>query len=262
MKNLILATAFFLLVIGDAFSSVVILNGLTHTYSGRPGDYIQGELVLMNTTDREQRITFRLNDVLFSCGTTRVFSENTSHDQSSKTWFEGSLMDKVLLPREKYIYKYSIHIPKNSTLKGSFWSALMIEVEKPVKEERLTANIDLNTKIRYAVGLITNVNQFSEISLDFENIEMVRDTLKNNMLEINLFNASRFVEGVRLSLEVYDAKGEKVLEKNSERPMVFPNMCKEFVLDINDLEKGDYECILIADSRKEFVGTNLSLSIQ
>jgi len=262
MKNLILTVTFFLLVTAHAFSNVVILNGLTHTYSGRPGDFIQGEIVLMNTTNREQRITFRLNDVLFSCGNTREFSEKISHTQSSKPWFEGRLMDKVLIPGEKYIYKYSIHIPNNSALRGSFWSALMIEVEKPVKEEKLNANINLNTKIRYAVGLITNVNPFTEVSLDFNNIELIKDKLESNMLEINLINASKFVEGVRLSLEVYNAQGEKVLEKNSDRPMVFPNMCKEFLLDINELKKGDYECILTADSRKEFIGTNISLSIK
>lgn len=262
MKNLMVTTALYVLLSSHSYASIVVLNGLTHVYSGNAGDRIEGELILMNTTDLPQQITFKLNDVIFSCETNRFFTDTVSHKQSSLPWFQGSLMDKVLLPKEQFVYKYSIQIPKDQSLKGTYWSALMIEATKPVKEEQLTTNIQMDTKIRYAIGLITHVNQKENVNIDFEAISLNEDIDTVKSLKIGISNTSLFMEGVQLSLEIYDSKGFKVGERKSKREMVFPGACQQYELDISDLEKGEYECILTADSRKEFIGTNINLSVQ
>lgn len=71
MKNLMVTTALYVLLSSHSYASIVVLNGLTHVYSGNAGDRIEGELILMNTTDLPQQITFKLNDVIFSCETNR-----------------------------------------------------------------------------------------------------------------------------------------------------------------------------------------------
>ncbi|TVZ27839.1 uncharacterized protein DUF3324 [Gillisia sp. Hel_I_86] len=262
MRHVFFTSVLLLLIVNQSYSSVVIINGLTHVYSGSSGDQLQGEIILLNTTEFEQRVSFKLNDAIFSCDSDRFFSEKISHSQSSNTWFDGSLTDKVLAPKEKYVYRFSINIPKDPTLRGSFWTALMLDIEKPIKEERLTQNIDLDTKIRYAVGLLTNVNNYSEVNLDFQKLDLEQNTnTGGKSLFIKLINESLFIEGVKLSLEVYNQNGEKVLETSTKRNMVFPGFCKKYDIDISQLEKGDYECILIANARKEFVGTNVSLTI-
>lgn len=261
MKRYTIFTLLFIIWTNSVCSSVIILNGLTHTHNAVPGEMIQGEIVIMNTSDSEQRITFRLNDVIFSCGNSRVFTADSTHIQSSKSWFRGSLMDRMLLPKEKYTYKYAIDVPATK-LDGSFWNALMIEVVNPIKEERLTAKIDLDTKIRYGIGLITNINRIYELEVEFDSVDLAKDESDHNVLIVNLFNPSNYVEGLKLSLEVYNSNGKKVFETTSKRPIVFPNMCMEFSLDLKDLGNGEYECILIADSREEYVGTNLSLTVR
>lgn len=73
MKNLMVTTALYVLLSSHSYASIVVLNGLTHVYSGNAGDRIEGELILMNTTDLPQQITFKLNDVIFSCETNRFY---------------------------------------------------------------------------------------------------------------------------------------------------------------------------------------------
>ncbi|MGO4911752.1 WxL protein host-binding domain-containing protein [Leeuwenhoekiella sp. W20_SRS_FM14] len=261
MKTTFYSTALFLLVLFKSQAGVIVLNGLTHTFSGNSGEYIQGELVLMNTTDQEQQIVFKLNDAIYSCGNDRIFSDSITHEQSSKSWFEGNLMDKFIGPKEKFVYKYQIKIPEDKSINGTFWSVLMIEIAKPVKKEHLTRQIDLSTKIRYAVGLITHVNQASNVELDFTDVHINKNELNENSLKINLLNKSKYVEGVQLNLEVYDEEGENILKSKTKRLMVFPGMCIDYNLDISTLKKGTYQCILTADSRKEYIGTNISLNI-
>tara|TARA_R110002050_G_scaffold116847_2_gene233395 strand:+ start:43159 stop:43950 length:792 start_codon:yes stop_codon:yes gene_type:complete len=262
MKAKITTLIFFIFCIYNAQSSVVVLNGLTHVYKGISGDVIIGEVILVNNSNIEQRVTFDLNDAIFSCSSNRFFTNETTHSQSSKDWFRAELMNKTLMPKEKYIYKYTITIPNDQNIKGSFWSMLMVNIEKPIKEEALNNNVGLDTKIRYAVALLTNVNSYDEVNLDFKNIDFNEDSNSaKKELNVKIFNESLFIEGVRLTLEVYNNEGIKIYESITDRNMAFPGFCKDYQLDISDLPQGEYECVLIADSREEFLGANITLTI-
>lgn len=262
MKKNILFTLALLLAINTAFASVVIVNGLTHVYTGSMGQTIQGEIVLVNSSNEEQRVTFSLSEAIYSCTTNRVFTNEVSHSRSSISWFDGSLMDRVLASKEEYVYRFSIKIPKDESLKGSFWSNLMIGIEKPIREEKLNQHLGLSTKIRYAVGLLTHVKRFEEVQLDFKDLQVNELTEEHKELHVQIGNETLFVEGVKLSLEVYNTAGEKILVTTTDRNMVFPGYCRAFKMNISELPKGAYECILIAEAREKFIGTNVSLTIE
>lgn len=245
------------------FSNVLVMNGLTHVYSGRSGETITGEVILINSSSIEQRVTFDLNDALFSCSKDRVFSDTESHSKSSRSWFMGNLMDITLAAKERFVYKFDIQIPKNQDINGSFWSVLMVNIEQPIKEETLNAQIGLDTKISYAIGLLTHVNSFEEMNMDFQSIDLIKDTDDfKKQLEIKLINESAFIEVVKLSLEVYNTHGDLVLTNNSKRVLNFPGFCKDYSLDVSELPIGEYECVLIAEAREEFIGTNFSLKLE
>lgn len=261
MKTATLTFLFFTLTLNVAFANVTILNGLTHIYSGKSGEVIYGEVVLINNSIDDQRVTFNLTEAIFSCSKNRFFSKDAKHPNSSTNWINDYLSDKVLAPKEKYVYQFKIIIPKNAALQGSYWSVIMVNVEKPIKENLLNKQIGLDTKVRYAIGLVTNVNDYDDVEIDFKNIELNE---KNDLkyLKVTIANESLFVEGVKLSLEVYNQEGIKVHEFKSDRNMAFPGFCREYLLDISVLASGSYECVLIADSREEFIGTNISLTIK
>ncbi|AOW20492.1 hypothetical protein LPB138_07305 [Urechidicola croceus] len=244
------------------YANVAITNGLTHIYKGNSGDVISGEVILMNGSDQEQLVTFELNEAIFSCETNRIFTNEYSHPKSSTDWFNGKVLNKVLGPKEKYVYTYTIEMPNDKSLRGSYWTVLKVNLEKPIREESINGNIGLDTKITYAVALLTHVNDYDELSLDFENINLKEDAqnLKKE-LEVKLINNSLFIEGIKLSLEIYDNNGVKVHEGKTDRNLTFPGFCRDFLIDVSSLPNGKYECVLIADSREEFIGTNISLTI-
>ncbi|WP_405379737.1 hypothetical protein [Maribacter sp. LLG6340-A2] len=262
MKTKILTVFTLFLIVTKTYCSVVVMNGLTHTYSGVSGDVITGEIVLINSADEAQRVTFELNDIIFSCTENRIFTSESTHSQSSVDWFSAELMDKTLRPKEKYIYRFTISIPSDQNLKGSFWSTLMVNVEKPIKEEALNSKVGLDTKIRYAVALLTDVNLKDEVNIDFKSIDLNNeDSQSKKELFVKVSNESKFIEGVKLTLEVYDQDGEKIYESETDRNMAFPGFCRDFKLDVSSLAIGEYECVLIAESREEFIGANITLTI-
>jgi len=244
------------------FSNISVINGLTHTYTGTSGQVISGEVILVNGSSQEERVTFELSDAIFYCDAPRIFTNEETHPRSSNDWFKAELMDVVLNPKEKYVYRFTITIPNDQQIRGSFWTILMVNAEKPIKEEALTESIGLNTKMRYAVGLLTHVNELDAVNLEFNDIQIVKKTEKTNSnLDIKLQNHSSFIEETLLSLEVYDKNGVKVFEEKSTRKKIFPGACTDFNIDISSIPEGDYECILIAESREEYVGANISLQL-
>lgn len=263
MKTKLILNFVLLFFAKSLFASVAITNGLTHVYNGTSGNIITGEIILLNTTDIEQRVTFEMQDAIYSCSKTRIFSEDITHSFSSKNWFNASTMEKVLKAKERYVFRFSITIPKNQKLRGTYWSVVMVNVEKPVSEKVIENGVQLNSKIRYAVGLYTNVNSFDSVDLDFDTIKLNKDdkSSKKN-LDIKLMNKSLFIQGVKLTLEIYNDKGIKIHEAVTGRNLTIPGACRNFKIEISDVPKGNYQCVLIADSKEEFVGTNVSLNIQ
>ena len=263
MKFPIFISILVLLTTNSLLANVAILNGLTQVSSGLSGDVIQGEVVLLNTSNEEQRVIFNLNEALFSCSAPRTYTDKNPHAQSSSNWFSAELMDKVLIPKEKYVYKYTITIPEDKELRGSFWTMLMVTIEKPIKEESLNDNVGLNTKLRYGIALISHVNSLDEVNLNFDQANLKNETENPlKQLEVKIKNDGLFIEGVVLTLEIYDAQGTKIDVLSSDRNMVFPGACRDYSLDISTLPAGEYQCILLADSREEFAGTNLKLTIR
>lgn len=263
MKFSIFLFIAFMLTANILFGNVAIINGLTQVNTGQSGDIISGEVIFLNTSTEEQRIVFEINEALFFCDSPRTYTEKNPHAQSSSDWFLAEVMDQVLAPKEKYVYKYTITIPENKELRGSFWTMLMVTIEKPIKEESLNDNIGLNTKLRYGVALITNVNSFDDVNLDFDHADLKYNEIETSKeLEVKIKNNGSFIEGVVLTLEVYDSSGNKIDKFSTDRNIVFPATCRDYFLDVSTLPAGKYQCLLLAESREEFAGTNLSLTIK
>lgn len=242
-------------------ANVIVLNGLTHSYSGVSGQVFEGEVVLANTSTVEQRVSFSLNEAIYDCNKGRAFVEGVNHINSSTNWFNGAVSEKILEPKEKYIFKYSITVPSSTTLDGSFWTTLMINVDKPIREETV-ANIGLDTKIRYAVRILVDVNIPEDVNFNFKSINIKSNNTSKRQLIIKVLNDSKFIENVKLSLEFYNKEGEKVYEIQTNRSKVFPKVCREFLIDISDLSIGVYQCLILADARDEYIGTQMDIAIR
>ncbi|MBN7817696.1 hypothetical protein [Algoriphagus pacificus] len=258
MKRIALTFMLFVFLVCNVLASVTIINGLTHIYNGISGDVIEGEIILINGSDVEQRVKFVINEAILSCEKSRFFTEKDPHPQSSSDWVDNAVNERVLMPNERYVHKFKIKIPVDTSLKGSFWSVIMVSVENPIKEEVINSSIGLNTKIQYAVALLTNVNGFNESNLDFENVQFDEQS-EAKVLGVKIRNQGSFIEGVKLTLEVYDVLGQKVKVLDTDRNLVFPGVCRDFKIDISDLPKGNYQCLLVAETRNEFVGANINL---
>ena len=248
----------------QAFSGVVILNGLTHVHSGDAGSRIDGKVKIRNDSSKENRIIIYKQDLILSCENTSIFEykDVNTNPRTLGSWLNVNVDEKILSPHEEYDLSYSINVPKNITQKGSYWTVLMIEGADPIREQD-NQSLQVGSKIRYAVQLITELGSFESPKLQFENVEYKKGlNTTANIVQIKLKNIGLYSTQTKVLLEIYDAKGIKMKTFQGSIRRIYPNLCNIFELEIKDLPKGTYDGIIIADNTKDLFGSNVSIKIE
>ena len=245
MKKLFLLISFiFTFTITSA--NVVVLNGLTHVHKSPSGQVITGVIKLKNTKNTEQRVIIYFNDLFQECGKETILTPDSSHPNSISKWFSTNINERVLKGKEEYELLYTINVPNDIDLKGSFWGVLMVEIEKPIKEDELEYGVKLESKVRYGIQIIADINERTPSELEFYNIK-IDEVESSKIINVDVQNKGIFFVQPTLVLEVFDENGEQVKKMEVKFKKIYPNSCKPFNLDISDLPKGAYTAVLVAD---------------
>jgi len=245
MKNLFLFISLcFISIIANA--NVVILNGLTHVHKTNSGEIITGVIKLKNTKDSEQKVIIYFNDLFQQCGEETILTKDVSHDNSILNWFSTNINERVLKGNEEYELLYTINVPKNKTIKGSYYGVLMVEIEKPIKEDDLNYGVKLESKVRYGIQIIADVNERTTSELEFYDIK-IEESESSKIINVDIQNKGDFYVQPTLVLEVFNENGEQAKKMELKFKKIYPNSCKAFSLDISDIPKGAYNAVLVAD---------------
>lgn len=246
MKKLIFVIALFFIQL--SFANVIILNGLTHTHKSKSGSVVTGVIKLKNTKDTEQRVLIYFNDLFQNCGEETNLTAKKTHLKSIREWISTDINEYVLQGKEEYELVYSINVPNDSLLEGSYWGVLMVEVEEPIKEDDLDYSVKLQSKVRYGVQIITDIKENTNPELDFYNVEIKKD--ENNVpsaIIVDAQNLGIFYVEPTIILEVFNEEGEQAKKLEVKFKKIYPESCKIFTLDISDLPKGTYSGVIVAD---------------
>lgn len=262
MKNLAILLILVLASTSNVFGGISILNGLSHVYNTKVGGKVRGQVVLYNSGSSFQRVVFDLNEAVFACNENRKFVADTLHDRSASDWFSCKVNDIEIAPNSKYVLNFSFNVPNDTKLTGSFWTALMVSIEQPIRSEKLNNNIGLSTKMRYAVALIVHVNKDKEFQVDFENVQLIDEPQQKRQILVQMKNEGLYANPVEITLELYNESGDKVGVFNSKRHLIFPQVCRFFQIPMEDLPQGVYTGVLLAHSGKQYIGSNISIKIK
>ena len=132
----------------------------------------------------------------------------------------------------------------------------MVEIEKPIKEDELEFGVKLESKVRYGIQIIADINERTPSEFEFYDIK-IEESNGNKLINVDLKNLGNYYVEPTLMLEVFNANGflEKKVEVKFKK--VYPNSCKSFSLDISGLPKGAYTAVLIADYGKNIYSIDL-----
>jgi hypothetical protein len=163
---------------------------------------------------------------------------------------------------ERYEIVYQIDISNSDLLEASFWTLIMVDIEEPFATDDSNSGFQIGSKIRYAVQIIANIGLESPENIEFSDIELKQDSLLDTtIINVSLFNGGKYLVAPRLELNIYNAEGENVDNLLVNPRKLYPNNCRKFQIPLNNLPKGDYKGVLVAEYNDEAIGVNLEIKI-
>ncbi len=242
-------------------AGIIVTNGLTHRHQVQPASAQSGVIVLKNVGRKAKRFVVYFQDLPANCeGQELQIAAPGSTPRSNANWISVEVLDRVMAPGEEFPLKYEVNTP-DSSLKGSYWSLLMIEVKNPIDTGQAERGIRISSNVRYAIQIITDFASAEEAKLSFNSVELNKANGKK-FIEARLFNEGGVVLLPDLKLELYDEEGILLFESHAKKKKLYPGQCKSFSIPLEKLNVGSYQAVIVADcGNSNLFGVTINLNV-
>jgi hypothetical protein len=261
-RAIIFLLAIFVSIVFSANASIVVLNGLSHENQVLPGETYRGTIQIQNTGSGGKDVQVYIKDYWFS------FSGENRHDpggtlkRSNASWISFTPELLTLDSSEVASIDFEVTIPENDTLRGTYWSVIMVEGITPPDTNNINQGVKINTAIRYAVQIISNVGTNAKSDLQFLGMELGKQEDKD-VLNVAIENIGECILRPEMSLELFDDLGNSVGIIRTDKRKTFPGTSVLSTLILEGIKPGNYSGVLIADCGEDrLFGSNLSLEIE
>ena len=138
----------------------------------------------------------------------------------------------------------------------------MVEGIVPPDTTASTGGVKINTAIRYAIQIITNIGDSGSKDLQFLGLELVKDGTQN-LLNVALENTGECILKPEMSLEIFSTDGTSLGVFKADRRKTFPGTSITSSIPFEGIEPGNYTAVLVADCDEDNIyGTNISLELE
>jgi len=259
MRNILISA---LLIMNTIFGGVAVLNGLSHEFNVIPGNTYTGTIELQNATDIAQVVMLYQSDMSTSHSGETFYADTVKNDRSNKNWIRLANINTTLESEEKTTIDFEITVPNNNRLSGSYWSVIMVEPRDPIHVQEDASGYSIQSKIRYAIQIVCNIGETGQSDMQFLNIS--QETLEEkHYLQVDVQNTGQILLKPALSLELFDISGNNFPIIKAEKQRIFPNSSKKYILEIEGIQSGTYQGILIADcGTDDLFGVNVTLHLK
>lgn len=256
---LILVPSLFAALATDA--NILVLNGLTHETVSQPGGSYRERIEIHNNGTETKDVRMYIRDYWFSYTGESRHDEPGTLKRSNATWVRFNPELLTLAPNEKGYVDFEVNVPQNDSLTGTYWSVIMVEGIETPDTSSSTGGVKINTAIRYAVQIITNIGETGKHDLQFTGMEMIQDG-DQKILNIAIENTGEYILKPEVSLEIFDSEGNSAGVFKADRRKTFPGTSIMSSIILVGIKPGNYTAILVADCDEDHIyGTNLSLEI-
>jgi len=253
----------FFLILSTTYSeaTIVVLNGLTHEKQIHPGETYRGTIQIQNTAKKEKSVRVYQKDYWFSHTGESKHDPTGTLPRSNGSWISFSPELLTLGPNQITTVNFEVKVPENDTLRGTYWSVLMVEGITPPDTSNFNSGVTINTAIRYAVQVITNIGNSGKNDIQFLGLNLDKQQ-EQNVLDVIIKNTGERILKPEMSIELFDSSGETVAVIKAEKRKTFPGTSIRVQLILEGVKPGNYTGVLIADCGEDNIfGTNLSLEI-
>jgi len=244
---------FFLFFSSAAFASVEVVGSLKQSFAVNPGESIKSTIRIQNSDSTQQEVRIYQTDLLYNFQDQTFYDEPGTNRRSNATWIDYSPKTVVLAAKESRNIEIEIKIPASDTLKGTYWSIIMVEGVSPINPNQ-TGDLSIRTVTRYAVQMITEMNVKGLGSLRFMPPTLLQTEEQAVFLAVDLENNGEHYISPELKMELYDENGELVKTIVMPKKGLYPFTSTRFRLNLEGVpSKKTYNAMIVAAGQDEDV---------
>ena len=258
----ILSLMLFLPAASDAQLSVQ--GGLGREFVMQAGEFYEGSLQIYNSSDEMLQGRAYQTDYAFFADGTNQFPESNTLPRSNAAWIHFAPEEFSAPPREYTLINYTVQVPTDDALTGSYWSVIMIEpvTGLPSSDSESEEQVLLvNAIIRHAIQFVVTVGETGEKAIALNgSLRSNQDNLP--LLQVELENTGQVWLRPDCWAEFYSDKGELLDRLESAPIRVYPGCSVSHKFDLS-YPNGDYYALVVIDNGDGKVwGAQYNLSLR
>ncbi|HEX3046937.1 MAG TPA: hypothetical protein VHY08_19440 [Bacillota bacterium] len=249
-----------------AAGGIRVIGELTQEKSVSSGTKYNGSFLIKNTGDTACKVRVYQTDYLFYANGTNIYGNPGSAPLSNAKWITLSSNYITVPVNETATVNYSVEVPQNKELRGTYWSIVMVEpvedITDQTSEQKGKAVLGLKTIIRYGVQIVTNIEETGTRKIEFIDKRLINEKGKN-LLQLDIKNSGERWLVPTVSVQLFDKDGKKSGAFRTEKIRIMPTCSVRCKIPLENITPGKYKALVIVDNGDQYVfGANYDLTIE
>lgn len=241
----------FLVAASLSRGGVIVVGSLARANTVKPGDSFEGVIYLKNTDAQAADVRVFQTDYLSYADGRNEYGEPGKAPRSNAGWITVSPGRVKVGPGETVPVRYKGKTPSDAKLRGTYWSMIMVEPNSAPpaipdgKPEQVA--VGLKTNVRFAVQIVTEINQGGTASLKIQEKRLVQNGGRKS-LELDIENNGERLLTPLMTVELFDGSGASIGRFDAGRARIYPGCSVRAKADLTDVPAGHYTAMVLLDN--------------
>jgi hypothetical protein len=257
-----------LILSGSPLGAQIIVKGsMTHEKTAAPGESYTGAFEIQNPDEKLQEVKIYQTDYLFYADGRVLYGDPGKIPRSNAGWISFSPKRLTIPPKDTVSVQYTVKIPADQTLVGTYWSIFMVEgipedsPESTVGDKK-KISMGVRQVFRYGIQVVTHIGDTGTRSLKFISTKLVKKGVKQ-VMELAAENTGERWLRSFIWVELYDAAGNYFGKFEGERLRLYPGTSVKYTIDLSAVPNNTYKALVVIDcGGKDIFGANFNLVIK
>lgn len=260
-RKLLIATFVFFLSLslsGDALN----VGELSCLEKMQPGETRRVKISIFNEKDTPELAELTLHDYECNGKGENFYRDPGELARSSTPWVHLSANRVQLQPKTGADVYLTIEVPKDDTLKGSYWNVVMVtpvEAVKSPKEEKEGFKLHIRTRFAYHAVITIGDKGAGKLKIDKKEIVAIN---KKKYLAVHVLNSGEIYLYPKLTIKLYNEQGKLEKTLNGSNQRLYPGSTSKYLVDVDGVDPKSYKAFLALDNGDKYVfGDSFKLEI-
>ena len=259
----------FLVLLPEFCPARVRINGsLTREKTVEPGETYEEVILLMNSEETSCEVKVYQTDYMFFCDGRNMYGDAGHESRSNAKWLTLNPNRLIIPPHEKASVYYSIEVPEDTHLTGTYWSMVMVEQipatspESIVSRENDKITMSVQTVIRYGIQIITHIGDTGIRKIRFLDKKLMSLDGKK-IFRIDFENIGDRSLSPSLWAELYNRDGRSMGKFEGRKARIYPGCSIRNDIELAGITPGKYKALVVIDNGDDHIfGAQYDLEIE